>query len=305
MSFAKALCETISNDINDYSGPDKNPEPRPESTDLAPSKDVFADIRERRKLGKRILKAVQPQLEVALRVESEISNKPFEILRKELEDMMDESIEAGRPGTATSQGKQTDEANDTIMVDAMDASEITVKGDYEEDEAMDTAEDGDEAGNIEVNTSCLESNEADEPKENLPNGMKTSDTPPDTDGYVTMPGPIQSGPPTPPHSNGSLSQEATDPLNNGGILWYLKACRPQGTSVLSDHWAAGRDAVRMLSEDLTDLDDEELKGLGVGVDVDNGVLAAVAEADEVADEVTVAKAKVTRAKKRRVSGRRR
>jgi NuA3 HAT complex component NTO1 len=52
------------------------PTPKNEELNLAlstsPSKNTFSDIRERRKLGKRILKAVQPQLEAALKIEAEI-----------------------------------------------------------------------------------------------------------------------------------------------------------------------------------------------------------------------------------------
>ncbi|KAH7170325.1 hypothetical protein EDB81DRAFT_676825 [Dactylonectria macrodidyma] len=319
LTFAADLCDIIKTGI--ITPP---PEPHFEVIDASLNKNPFSDIRERRKLGKRILKAVQPYLETALRVESEISQKPLDSLQKELETMLDDSVEIGRPTIVPSHEQLTEEADDTIMVDASQALQITVKGSLSEEDgeaqalqitvkgtpseedgdAMDTAEDGDEeGGNIEVNTSGLGIIDEEDSKEALLNGVKSSDTPPDTDGYVSRPRPAQSGPPTPPQSNGSLGLDPVDPLTDGGVLWYLKGHEPRGTSVLGEHWA-GRDAVRMLSEDLTDMDDEELKGLGM--DVDHGVSSVTVEVDEHVDAATTTtKTKATKVKKRRTSTRRR
>lgn len=309
LSFATDLCEVIRTGI--VTPPDSGTpteDSRSEHLDALPVKNTFTDIRERRKLGKRILKAVQPSLEAALRVESEISQKPFEGLQHELESMVDRSIEAGRLLATASQGRPTDEANDTIMVDA--ELQITVKADPSEGDVMDTTPDGEmEGGNIEVSTnidvdtSGLDMVDEEEKQDDITNAVKSSDTPPDTDGYVSKPRPAQSGPPTPPQSNGSLGLEPLDPLTEGGVLWYLKGYEPQGTSVLGEHWA-GRDAVRMLSEDLTDMDEEELKGLGMVVD--QAAASVVVEADEAEEAESVGgKTRASKAKKRRTSTRRR
>lgn len=318
LAFSAELCGVIDAGINT---PPKDPEPsepRFEVSESSTAKNTYSDIRERRKLAKRILRAIQPLLEMALRVESEISQKPFESLQKELEAMIDKSVESARPMTASTLDEAIEElADDTIMVDATETSEITVKGGLVETpdrEAMDTGEDGDEdGGNIEVNTSGLDIMDAEgeevsteeESKDSVKIEVKTTDTPPDTDGYVSKPRPAQSGPPTPPQSNGSLGQEPSDPLTEGGVVWYMKDFDPEGTSVADESWAAGRDAVRMLSEDLTDLDDEELKGLGA--DVDRAITTAVVmEVDDNREEVNnIAKSKATKARKRRTSTRRR
>ncbi|KAF4971318.1 hypothetical protein FZEAL_9884 [Fusarium zealandicum] len=312
LSFAADLCEVVS--VGIATPPESGAsaeDTRSESGDIEPAKNPFMDIRERRKLGKRILKAVQPHLEAALKVESEISQKPFESLQSEWEAMLDKSVEASRPMAAANQDKPSDEANDTIMVDA--ELQITVKADPASDgDAMDTAPDGDNEGgnievstNIDVDTSDLNLVDEEEKRDALPNTVKSTDTPPDTDGYVSKPRPAQSGPPTPPHSNGSLGLEPVDPLTDGGVLWYLKGYEPKGTSVLGDHWA-GRDAVRMLSEDLTDLDDEELKGLGM--DVDQGAMPVAVEVEVEEQEETESiggKTRASKARKRRTSTRRR
>ncbi|KAM0343256.1 hypothetical protein ACHAPU_008706 [Fusarium lateritium] len=311
MSFAVDLCEIINIGIATTPGPDPSTnQSQSETINVSPGKTTFSDIRERRKLGKRILKAVQPFLETALRVESEISQKQFEGLQKELENLIDKSVEARRPTTSTSQDKPndlSDEANDTIMVDA--ELQITVKAvSTEGGDAMDTTSDGgniEVSTNIDVDTSDLAGADAGirEKQESLPNTVQSSDTPPSTDGYVSKPQPAQSGPPTPPQSNGSLGLEPVDPLTDGGAIWYLKGHELKGTSVLEEQWA-GRDAVRMLSEDLTDLDDEELKGLGM--DVDHAATSAAVEAEVKDEEEPVGgKTRASKAKKRRTSTRRR
>lgn len=265
-------------------------EQRFEAAEVMPAKGSFADVRERRKLGKRILKAVQPYLEKALRVESEISNKPLDGLLRELEALVEASVESGRGGGVTVVEKKEKEEEDTIMVDApMAGNKRTEPGDG----------DAGGGGSIEVNTSGLGlvrrtgSAEAEVVRRRskrttvaaaaAANGMDPwRETPPDnrcltaataatkttttTSSSLSTTGAGHAGPPTPPQSNGSLGKEPTDALTEGGLLWYLKAMEPRGTSILGEHWAAGRDAVRMLSEDLTDLDDEELKGLGRDVD---------------------------------------
>lgn len=326
LAFAQDVGEVISAGIINQPTRSKSSgasEIRFEVTEASPPKTNFTDIRERRKLGKRILKAVQPLLEAALRVEAEISHKLYENLQKELENIIDASISTSRNIMAPGTAKQED-GQDTIMVDAPDPSEITVRGglppaaaeqdmDAEGEDAMDTAgNDADEdSGNIRVNTSGLgvvnvKSEEATSSPRKTKRGksasLQTSETPPGSEEFVNLAPPsAQTGPPTPPQSNGSFGKEPADPLTDGGVLWYLKSLQPRGTSVLGDDWAAGRDAVRMLSEELTDLDDEELKGLRA--EVDESVKAAGLDLNGLSDSDS--KAKAVRSKKRRASGRRR
>lgn len=324
LSFTQDLGEVINKGI--ISPPQflETPSQHGDNLDAFSVKPTFADIRERRKLGKRILKAAQPFLESALRVESEISNKPFETLQKELDAIIDCSIDIERQPSATGQSRQDDGSEDTIMVDAQVPSHINVKytNGGEREDGVDAqgvvkrSQEGedDDDGNIEVSTVGLGivsvkhtrgvgmAHDTDS-KSMLPDGIDVSVTPPDSNGYISMHA-SQAGPPTPPQSNGSLGKDMTDSLADGGILWYLKMFQPQGTSIVDDHWAAGRDAVRMLSEDLTDLDDEEMKGLVM--DVDEAAVAASLEVDDIKENMnTNSKSKASKVKKRRTSGRRR
>ncbi|KAG6017389.1 hypothetical protein E4U43_001482, partial [Claviceps pusilla] len=348
MAFAQDLGDVIGTGIVNDPGAATGggSEARFEVADVTPAKTNFFDIRERRKLGKRILKAVQPLLEAALRVESEISNKPFETLQKELDNLVEASIDTSRI-TVTSCTTKQEEGQDTIMVDATDLSQITVKsgpidagGASDEVDAegdpMDTTEDGagagaegdaegdadgggpeggveddgegQDGGNIQVNTSGLdmvnvksEEAAATSPrnsKRGKSHGLLASETPPGSEAYANLPlSGVQTEPPTPPQSNGSFGKESYDPLTDGGILWYLKSMQPRGTSILGEHWVGGRDAVRMLSEELTDLDDEELKGLRA--EVDESVKAAGLDLHGFSDTVATKSRALSKPKRRR------
>lgn len=304
---------------------------------------IFSDIRERRKLGKRILKAVQPLLEASLQVESEISTKPSEGLQRELDALLEASTDIGRQSNAMGHLGNDSAAEDTIMLDAPDPSaeaRPSIKSESlaggsvivsNSGDMMDTGEnedDGEDSGrvvekeeeegdSIEVNTVGLGimtgrssgglgiSTKMNIKSARINSTAVSSETPPNgTSSYVVMSRPSQDGPPTPPQSNGSLGNESADPLSEGGVLWYLKALEPHGTSILEEHWAAGRDAVRTLSEELTDLDDEDFKDLGI--DIDDAVAAAVMDTEEPkgASSGGSAKNKASRIKKRRATRRR-
>lgn len=105
-------------------------------------------------------------------------------------------------------------------------------------------------------------------------------------------------PPTPPLSNGDITVDRADPLTSGGIPWYLKDFDPEGTIISQEQWT-GREAISRLSEDLSDMDDDELKGLGLGLEV-----AGEGDADIVVAPPTVTKPKKARPKRSRKGGRR-
>lgn len=67
-------------------------------------------------------------------------------------------------------------------------------------------------------------------------------------------------PPTPPLS----SEGDLHPLSNGGIPWYMEPFDPVGTTIEEERWT-GRELVRGMSEELSDMDEDELSGL---VDMD-------------------------------------
>lgn len=64
-------------------------------------------------------------------------------------------------------------------------------------------------------------------------------------------------PPTPPLSS---EGDPSAPLSHGGIPWYMDPFDPTGTTIHEERWT-GRDVVRGMSEELSDMDEEELQGL--------------------------------------------
>ncbi|KAK3375005.1 hypothetical protein B0H63DRAFT_263633 [Podospora didyma] len=119
-----------------------------------------------------------------------------------------------------------------------------------------------------------ESQQKEDPNQ-LTNGLvKDSGSPPSVLGgsYGSVPqlsshNSAGGGPLTPPQSNGSFGRGPINTLSEGGMPWYLKDFTLDGTSVVEEQWA-GREAVRSLSEELTDMDDEALRDLEFDVDDD-------------------------------------
>ncbi|RYP45917.1 hypothetical protein DL768_007785 [Monosporascus sp. mg162] len=318
LPFARDLCSIISSGINTEPEPQSEPQQSATALTLLPKSD-FSDIRDRRKLGKRILKAVQPLLETALHLEADASHRSFNTLKQELEKMMEAAVEARPAKQATTSGEgEGEHSQDVIMVDAA-AAEITVGGADDEvnaaetdgvpaDTTMTDGEEQDLAGsaNIEVKTADHEHDVKIEdgsipqnavadieqgaispkPHAATVNGVAPLDTPPATNGFeATSQQPPQSGPPTPPQSNGSLGRQHSDTLTEGGIPWYLRDFEPEGTSAVRDQWP-GRDAVRSLSEELTDIDEDELEGLGVELNKESITATASTTGGDAATEET-------------------
>lgn len=295
LAFAHDLCEVINVGINSEPEPQPHRPPKFETVVAPPVRADFSDIRDRKKLGKRILKSVQPQLEAGLRLETEVTGKSFDNLKQELEGMVDASLVLRQNTVSTT--ADAEQSQDVIMVDS--SNDIAVEVDPMEDTIVENAPEQTDAvmddarsseaaggGNIEVKTSSLENDtSADAPVADASaagpgnaemamsekgmvqtNGIKAAvDTPPSTNGYVAAAPssqPAQPAPPTPPQSNGSFGRDQGNVLVDGGIPWYLKGFEPEGTSALQEQWL-GREAIRGLSEELTEMDEDELNGLGV------------------------------------------
>jgi NuA3 HAT complex component NTO1 len=100
-------------------------------------------------------------------------------------------------------------------------------------------------------------------------------------------------PPTPPRSDKDLLA----PLAHGGIMWYLDAFDPQGTTIHDEEWS-GREVLRDLSEELSELDEDALNGL-VDADVqDESSNGMVLNQDSLHPPVAAAKRKAPSRKKR-------
>lgn len=333
LAFVHDLCEVINAGI--HTQPQSQPAADSKAQPVAPAlaKSDFPDLKDRKRLGKRILKSLQPQLEAAARLEADATHKPFNDMKQELEGMMEASIE--RPWNVNAQG-EAEPSRDVIMVDSSnsgitDSAAAGGKAEHARDGPEDTEMvDGnpdqvDGEGNIEVNTSNFDggpringvhpSGASTAEREQYPaapskaappvNDARPADTPPATNGYTLSVPTLQTGPPTPPHSNGSLGKQPPDGLSDGGVVWYLKGFEPDGTTAVQEHWS-GRDAVRSLSEELTEIDEDEIKGLAVDFSENSITANPPHAADKAAETAPAGPAKKnTKSKRRKASYRRR
>ncbi|KAK4146935.1 peregrin [Dichotomopilus funicola] len=369
LSFAQDLSRTINKGIHNppAAGPDS------QSVEASQIKHAnYAETAARKRLGKRILKALQVQLETSLKAEAEILHRPYDALREELEGILEASFDARQPstqsitvsgvGSPAHEGQEQDreqdedaENGDVDMVDAPAEGQIIVAdhnhGDEDAEGELDDAMDG---ANIEVGGYSEHEHDEGDHKPNgvlsaapsvagdshKPNGfLKASNSPPSLPdaSFTTRSNNNNNNPNaqplTPPRSNtGSASAIAFNPhlplstnpsittttatgitttltdagtsttnnrrrpttansatsgtsktgskisktgktgqgnfLTHGGVPWYLAGFALRGTTAVQEQWIPGRDAVRSLSEELTDMDEEALRDLGVDVDGD-------------------------------------
>jgi NuA3 HAT complex component NTO1 len=347
---------------------------QPEALDVSPAKhSTYSETRDRKRLGKRILKSIQQLLQAAVRAEADITNKPVDTLLKELDGMVDASLEMRQPPAvaALDEDVPAEENQDVAMPDAPEEGETIVarrgasqaveaeaeaeaepeaEADADADADADPDDDVDliktepnaeangdamdvdpEPADAEANIEVLRSRAAtDNPEDaatsshtpreppaeerdpshsqKLPNGIPTQDSgspPPSVDGY-SQPAPphTSSGPLTPPQSNGSLGhgpKEPGDVLSEGGLPWYLSKendLEVQGTTVVENQ--RQRDETpppRLLSEELSEMDEETLKDLGI--DVNDHTITASPVASEHAAPQSVRKGRRDTGKFRR------
>ena len=251
------------------------------------------DQREKRKLAKRIVKSIQPALEDALRKESELLRRPFAQQMKEMDEMMfsrraslaafllDGDLEPAvstklTNGINHSTPKMPNGDGDTEMLDqsqeqllnghSPDGNGDSSLQDVSMQDAVD--EDGEDlvaAGSIaqlngeltaEADQRLAEQRLAEHTPPASTNGIK-KDAELVLRGGLKIHSPVQE-PPTPPISLID-NQQAT--LVQGGIPWYVEQFDPDGTTVHEERWT-GPEVLREMSEELSEMDEEELQGLG-------------------------------------------
>jgi NuA3 HAT complex component NTO1 len=255
--------------------------------------DLTIEQRERRKLAKRIVKAVQPALEEALRNEGELSGRPFEKQIRELDMMLDKGILSRRESFSGSANEEEVEIGPLLKAPSNGHAllPVTVQGEglhqHDDDEMGSITVGGKKAPDshdVSMNDAPNELGEELDGSIAQLNGELSADTaqiiaantpPASTNGVKgdgnnarsNLPGNKAAPapePPTPPLSLEGLQQST---LVAGGIPWYVEPFDPEGTMLHEERWT-GPEVLREMSEELTDIDDEELQGL---VDPDSDV----------------------------------
>ncbi|KAG4030476.1 hypothetical protein MFRU_012g02090 [Monilinia fructicola] len=278
--FGSAMNAAIMND----SPPGRQNEKLIGDITKATAKKVNIEVRERRKLGKRIIKAIQPMLETAVRAECDVvkttPEDQLKLLNSLLENCLlppegsngslDTIVDLGAPEPSQDEhmvdvAQSEEPASNALSNNIVESKESSdVNTEIIDTEMPDVDAEHDVADVIQVSPAItsdtdhlidpqLLNHSLEKPTTNG-NGI----TPPDTNGYYSALEESQPNPPTPPVSNGENTTDGTDVLNNGGIPWYVKDFQPEGTSVLQE--VPGDDGSHA-SDDLSEMDDEDVKAL--------------------------------------------
>lgn len=266
------------------------------------SKDLIADHKAKKILANRIVKAVKGPLEDAMRKESELLGRPHEKELRELERLLEASVRSRRDSRNGSQlgdgGADPTQQRQSISAGSSDAN---IANDFNQIASNLV---GTEIDSTITSTSHREQATASKPArhkgyrqqptpESIPptNGTSGDDhtSNGNTDELVSHPigKDTPPEPVTPPLSSGGHSQ----PLSHGGIPWYMECFDPVGTTVEEERWK-GRELVRGMSEDLSDMDEEELSGL---VEAEGGGVSARQQEKTVKTRKAVKKGRRRRA----------
>jgi NuA3 HAT complex component NTO1 len=241
--------------------------------------ELSLEQREKRKLAKRIIKAIQPALEDAIRKESELTRQPFEQELKDLDVMLGD-VSSGRGSEVDSAERPGEEVfekselpnGDTDSTNMDPNLTAKVKSTEEVLESTETNTPGVEpselTGSQVAQAAATESTPADVPISDdastaqPPNEAQRAVTPEVAEEPGEAPLTQQQTNQTPrvPLSPPALETDQHHPLARGGIQWYMQPFDPVGTTIHEERWT-GREVMRGLSEELSELDEEELNDL--------------------------------------------
>ncbi|KAF2797014.1 hypothetical protein K505DRAFT_372748 [Melanomma pulvis-pyrius CBS 109.77] len=222
---------------------------------------LTSEQKEKKKLAKRIIKVIKPLYEDALRKESDLAGRPFERELPDLEALLDQKLSRRLHSAAGGDG--------TVQL-------TTEVGPFDGGDE-DGLEDEDVAGEDVLGRTKEEIHLAPTPDDNPSDILRAQDEGSDDAAIAAQlgqdmdidhegrPGSASGAgvaPLTPPRSEKDLLA----PLANGGIPWYMEPFDPVGTTIHEERWT-GREVLRAMSEQLSELDDDELDGLADSDDV--------------------------------------
>jgi len=218
---------------------------------------LTAEQKETKKLVKRIMRGLQPLFEEALRRESDLAGRPYEQL-PDLETLLNQKLQRRPSVLSAEEGiRQTTETDQPVV----EQDEVLPDGEAEavaaKSEEMQMAPTPDDNAADPHRTAHDEA--ADEAAIAAQLGQdalhaSNEQSRPDAMDIDQVDGNGQ--PLTPPRSEKNL----LNPLGNGGIPWYLETFDIHGTTVYEERYT-GREVLRDMSEELSELDDDILDGL--------------------------------------------
>ena len=264
------------------------------------AKDASTEYKEKKKLAKRIIKAVQGSLEDAMRKESELCRKPFEKELRDLDQLLQNSLLSRRDSLTNSSAGEINELEGENQILPLGLEHGCHSGIKSSSPAHDYISSIPRHENPSALPSELSQPDTSLPSVNLQEEPRaiTAETnldgcmkPLPTDHVSPAHQPTPEGSSATPLTNivanrdqvgesrahvepltpALSSQGDVHPFANGGIPWYMVPFDPVGTTIEEERWT-GRDLVRGMSEELSDMDEEELSGL-----VDMGVAGVPSE----------------------------
>ncbi|KAF2095611.1 hypothetical protein NA57DRAFT_44156 [Rhizodiscina lignyota] len=254
------------------------------SGDVAVPPTLTTKQKDIKKVAKRINKGIQPAIEDAQRKEADLTGKPFEGELINLDAMLESNLRAVRHGSMLPSvtGESVDHphemdptspqkllangvtedshaaAIDSETVEAGPEAQLT-DGDVNMEDAPELSADGEHPETIPIINTDPESSIL---NDKAATGSSTSSTvtaPALSASGSTNPSTHPPGPLTPPNQETDVhNEEPPAPLQQGGIPWYLEAFEPRGTTIHEERWV-GRDVMRDMSEDLSEIDDDALE----------------------------------------------
>jgi NuA3 HAT complex component NTO1 len=220
---------------------------------------LTSEQKELKKVVKRITKVLQPYFEDAIRKESELAGRPYEKL-PDLETLLNQKLQR-RPSILSHDETvrlttETDQATvEQAQEDAVDGEEAAVLTHKPEDMQLAPTPDDNAADAHHAHDEA-----ADEAAIAIQLGqdaLHVSNNQPGNTGAEAHAGTNgRPEPLTPPRSEKNL----LNPLGNGGVPWYFETFDVHGTTVYEERYT-GREVLRDMSEELSELDDDELDGL--------------------------------------------
>lgn len=269
-------------------------------SEQSPSKDSakepFPDYKYRKSLVSRIAKAVKDPIEEALRKESELCRESIE---KEFANL-DKLLENNASRRDSFVGSQFGTGEAGLIQTSANIHEGSLDG-----HQVNISMEGVAPSDIDMDATAIVHASVEESY--LKRQRPTPDSVPSTNGtngtshkvnglkaasvHASDTNPTAE-PPMPPMS----SEGDHQPLLYGGIPWYMDPFDPVGTTIQEERWT-GRELVRGMSEDLSDMDEEELLGL-VPDDTDDSPNLVDSVAAEQAAKAKAKKRKAARARRR-------
>ena len=243
----------------------------------ASSKERSAEYKEKKRLAKRIVNAAQESLEDAMRKESELCRRPFEKELEALDRMLEASI-MSRRGSTVHPPEEESEAKVDAKHSANPGQSIALVngGSYADNDSTGTTNSPmhsngtspsprskEDTTKRKTRASRTASNGQGSPSDTrVSRSLRNSGSESITDEHAIQ---TKSAPPVQHPTPPSSAEDSTQPSAPGGVPWYMETFDPRGTTVEEEKWG-GRDLVRGMSEELSDMDEEALSGL-----VGNGV----------------------------------